>query len=47
MVAEFIHRCCFECGHLYFGPLTCPDCLGPGEPLLAPDDVKESANDDD
>jgi hypothetical protein len=26
-------RCCLGCGHRYDGPLACPKCGEPGEPL--------------
>lgn len=26
-------RCCISCGHTYRGPLACPRCGEPGEPI--------------
>lgn len=33
-------RCCIACGHVYTGPLACPMCREPGEPVNA-----DTAND--
>ena len=30
---EVTKRCCVDCGHVYLGPLACPECGEPGEPL--------------
>jgi hypothetical protein len=30
---EATARCCLGCGHRYDGPLACPACGEPGEPL--------------
>lgn len=29
------NRACIECSEVYFGPLACPKCGAPGEPLLS------------
>jgi len=36
---EHATRCCVACGNLYTGPLECPECGEPGEPLPAPVDA--------
>ena len=28
-----VPRCCIGCGHRWIGPLDCPECGEPGEPL--------------
>lgn len=28
-----VPRCCIGCGHCWTGPLACPECGEPGEPL--------------
>lgn len=28
-----VPRCCIGCGHRWTGPLDCPDCGEPGEPV--------------
>jgi hypothetical protein len=30
---DCIPRCCIGCGQLYNGPLDCPECGEPGEPV--------------
>lgn len=30
-----VPRCCIGCGHRWTGPLDCPDCGEPGEPVDA------------
>ena len=45
--SEFVHRACVACGNIYFGPLKCPDCGEPGEPLLFFGDKEERAMNDD
>lgn len=30
---DCVLRCCIACGHTYTGPLACPLCGEPGEPI--------------
>ncbi len=30
---EVTKRCCIACGEVYSGPLACPECGEPGEPM--------------
>ena len=37
-----VARCCIGCGHRWTGPLDCPDCGEPGEPVNQGQDREEA-----